>query len=739
MSSLTEGEGDGEVDGDCVRATVGESMQLEDDELSRQANATPAANPLLDRSGLPRFDRIGPEHVTAAIGSLLEQLEVELSALEASLAAASTGGSAVTWDGLIAPLEQIGERLSFSWGIVGHLMGVRNSDALREAHESVQTDVVQFGTRFAQSPEVYRGLVALRDGDEWKRLSASQRRILEVLIRDARLSGVGLEGAAKQRFNAIQIELAELATDFTNHVLDGTKAFALELTAPDEVDGLPASARALAAQAAQAEGNATASAEAGPWRITLDAPSLVPFLQHATRRDLRESLYRANIAIASGGELNNADLIERILGLRLEESKLLGFENFAQLSLASKMAPDVAAVEQLLEEMRTASYDAASRELKQLTEFARESGADLGDGLRHWDVMFWAERLREAKFDYTDEQLRPYFSLERVLDGLFELAHRLFGVQIDAADGETPVWHDDVRFFRVRDESGQPIAAFFLDPYSRPAEKRGGAWMDECVGRACRADGVRLPVAYLVCNQTPPVGDTPSLMTFREVETLFHEFGHGLQHMLTTVDESLAAGIRNIEWDAVELPSQFMENWCYDKETLMGLAIHFETGEKLPDDLFQKITSARTYRAGSDTLRQVFFGLTDLELHSRFVPGAAENAFDVERRVAERATVMAPLPDDRFLCKFGHIFGGGYAAGYYSYKWAEVLSADAFAAFEEAGLGDDEAVRSTGRRFRDTVLGLGGSQPAMETFVAFRGRKPSSEALLRHSGLEAEG
>jgi len=482
----------------------------------------------------------------------------------------------------------------------------------------------------------------------------------------------------------------------------------------------------------------------------LDAPSLIPFLQHATRRDLRESLYRANIAIASGGELNNADLIGRILELRLEESKLLSFDNYAQLSLASKTAPDVAAVERLLEEMRKASYAVALRELEELREFARESSSEAtntqeiqeapdAQELRHWDILFWAERLREARFHYTDEELRPYFSLERVLEGLFGLSRRLFGIQIDAADGETPVWHEDVRFFRVRDEAGQPIAAFFLDPYSRPAEKRGGAWMDECVGRAQRRTGVRLPVAYLVCNQTPPVGDKPSLMTFSEVETLFHEFGHGLQHMLTTVDEALAAGIRNVEWDAVELPSQFMENWCYDKETLMGLAVHYETGETLPDALFDKITSARTYRAGSDTLRQVFFSLTDLELHSSFVPGATENAFDVQRRVAERATVMAPLPEDRFLCKFGHIFGGGYAAGYYSYKWAEVLSADAFAAFEEAGLGNDEALRSTGRRFRDTVLGLGGSQTAMETFVAFRGREPSTEALLRHSGLGSEG
>jgi oligopeptidase A len=401
------------------------------------------------------------------------------------------------------------------------------------------------------------------------------------------------------------------------------------------------------------------------------------------------------------------------------------------------MAPGVEAVERLIEELRATAYPAAQRELEELRTFARASEPDVGE-LRHWDVPYFAERLREERYAYRDEELRPYLPLPRVLEGLFGLAERLFDVRIAPADGEAPVWHPDVRFFRVCDPGGEPRAAFYLDPYSRPAEKRGGAWMGECVGRSAalgKPGRPRLPVAYLICNQTPPVDGRPSLMSFDEVETLFHEFGHGLQHMLTRVDWGLASGIRNIEWDAVELPSQFMENWCYELHTLLGIARHWQTGESLPGELREKLRAARTYRAASLMLRQLGFAATDLELHRRWTPGGAETPFDIERRVAARMAVMPPLPEDRFLCSFQHIFGGGYAAGYYSYKWAEVLSADAFAAFEEAGLEDEPALRATGRRYRDTVLAFGGSRPAMEVFKAFRGREPRSDALLRHNGL----
>ncbi|MBW2419655.1 MAG: M3 family metallopeptidase [Deltaproteobacteria bacterium] len=665
---------------------------------------------------------------------LLCELQTELEALEA--------GIEPSWERVIEPLERLNDRFGFSWGAVGHLMGVKNSDALRAAHDEVLAEVVGFGLRLSQSRPLYEALLAMREGANWSSLEAAQQRIIESLLRDARHAGVGLEGEARDRFNAIQEELAELTTRFSNHVLDATKTYDLVLRDAADVEGLPASWRELAAQSAREEaGEADATAEAGPWRVTLDQPSFFPYLEHGRRRDLREKLYRAYVSRASDGELDNAPVISRELALRREEAQLLGYANFAELSLASKMAPDVAAVERLLEELRGVSYGAAQRDLGDLQAHADEGDPEAGP-LRHWDVAFWAERLREHRFDYSEEELRPYFPLPKVLEGLFALAHRLFGVTIRAADGEAPIWHEDVRFFRVCDEGGSPIAAFFLDPYSRPQEKRGGAWMDECVGRsrllAGRGEAVRLPVAYLVCNQTPPVEGKPSLMSFAEVTTLFHEFGHGLQHMLTQVDFGLAAGIRNVEWDAVELPSQFMENWCYQRETLQEVSAHFETGEPLPDGLFDKLDAARTYRAGSAMLRQLYFSSTDLELHGRYDPNGSEDPFAVQRRIARETTVLPPLPEDRFLCSFGHIFAGGYAAGYYSYKWAEVLSADAFAAFEEAGLGDCEAVAETGRRFRDTVLALGGSRAPMEVFRAFRGRDAEVEALLRHSGLTRE-
>ena len=680
-------------------------------------------NPLVAPGTLPRFDLIRPEHVVPGIRELLAELGDALTRAEAGVGPA--------WEQSIAPLEEITDRLSLGWGTVGHLMGVKNSEALRAAHETVQPEVVAFYMRLGQSRPLYRALKALRAGAAWGALEPTQQRIVECSLRDFELSGVGLEGEAQTRFNAIQTELAELSTRFTNNVLDATKAFALVLHDRADVAGLPQSLLDLAAQSAREAGETGATAAAGPWRITLDLPSYLPFLQHSRRRDLRERLYRSYVTRASAGDVDNTPLLPRILRLRREQAVLLGFPSYAAFSLASKMAPDVATVERLLEELRRASLDPARRDLADLQACATASGAPEGEGLQLWDVTFWGERLREQRYAYSDELLRPYFPLPRVLDGLFALAQRLFGITIRPADGQATVWHPDVRFFRVHDEGGREVAQFFLDPYSRPAEKRGGAWMDECVGRAPG----RLPVAYLVCNQVPPVDGRPSLMTFDEVHTLFHEFGHGLQHMLTRVERPLAAGIRNIEWDAVELPSQFMENWCYHRETLLGLSGHVDTGEPLPDALFERISAARTYRAGSDMLRQLYFASTDLALHHGFDPDGPETPFDVQRRVAASTTVLPPLPEDRFLCSFSHVFAGGYAAGYYSYKWAEVLSADAFAAFEEAGLEDPVAVERTGRRYRDTVLALGGSRHPMDVFKAFRGREPRTEALLRHAGL----
>ena len=689
-----------------------------------------ADNPLWTAQGLPHFAQIQAAHVEPAIRAICAEVETELATLEAAVTP--------TWAGLAEPLERLNDRLGRAWGTVGHLMGVANSPELRAAHDAVQGLVIDVSMRVGQSAALYAAWKALRDGPEWARLAPGQQRVVTCALRDAELSGIGLAGEARDRFNAIQVQLAEKGTQFSNHVLDATQAWHLDLEAAADVDGLPPTLKRLAAQAwRQAQDPPQTltpeAVEQGPWRIGLDAPSVGPFLQHARRRDLREQAYRAYVTRASSGEHDNTALIDEILALRQELATLLGYPDFAAVSLSQKMAQTPQTALTLLDDLLVQSRPAAERDLAELRAFAGDQD------LKPWDIAFWAERLREAKYALHDEALRPYFPLPVVLDGLFALTQRLFGVHVVAADGQADVWHPDVRFFRIEDADGSPVAAFFLDPYSRPALKRGGAWMDECLGRsrvlAAPGESTRLPVAYLICNQTPPSGDTPSLMTFAEVETLFHEFGHGLQHMLTRVEDGHASGIRNIEWDAVELPSQFMENWCYHEATLHGLTRHVETGEPLPHALFERLVAARTYRAGSDMLRQLLFGMTDLRLHTRPAPGMALDPRAIYHAVAERATVLPPLPEDRFLCAFSHIFAGGYAAGYFSYKWAEVLSADAFAAFEEAGLDDPDRVAQAGRRFRETVLAMGGSVHPAEVFRIFRGRDADPQALLRHAGL----
>jgi oligopeptidase A len=698
---------------------------------------------LLAGEGLPEFAAITPDQIEQHIPELLRQLEAEREVLEASLAATLKEGHPLPWHAVMDPLHRLGERLRWSWGVVSHLNGVCNSPELRQAHASQQAAVVAFGQRCGQSPVIHAALRTLRDQGGW---DGAQWRILEAELRDMELRGVGLEGEAQEAFNAASQELAELATRFGNQVLDATNAWSLTLTSAEEVEGLPGSLLEQLAQAARqadvrsADGR-EASAEDGPWLLGLDMPRFGPFLQYSRRRDLREKAYRAHVSRASGEEGGNWPLIRRILELRLEQAKRLGYGNWAEVSLASKMAGSVAEVERLLEDLRIAAYPAAERELDALRDCAARAGAPEAQDIQPWDVSFWAEARRQELFALDSEALRPWFPLPQVLEGLFGLCDRLFAIAIEAADGQAPVWHPDVRFFRVNDrDSGLPIAAFYLDPYSRPGSKRGGAWMDECLVRQVKADGTPvLPVAYLVCNQSAPVGPTPSLMTFQEVETLFHEFGHGLHHMLTTVERPQAAGINNVEWDAVELPSQFMENWCYDRATLLGMACHWQTGEPLPEEEFAKLQAARTFMGGAATLRQVHFALTDLRLHSQWHPESGQTPEELRREVARTTTVLPPIEEDAFLCSFGHIFAGGYSAGYYSYKWAEVLSADAFSAFEEVGLDNEELIRATGRRFRDTVLSLGGSRHPAEVFASFRGRPPSAEALIRHSGLAEAG
>lgn len=725
-------------------------------------------NPLLVAEGLPRFEQIKSEHIVPAVRHVLAVAEQRLTEIEQRL----SNLDGPNWDDIFPPLEELDRPFDFAWKPVGHLFGVLNSPELRTAYEIVLPEVVRFGLRASQSRPIYDAILRLNEQAAGT-LTPARQRVVDQKLLSAKLSGIALVGQQRERFNAIAEELSQLSTDFSNHVLDATKSFELILTQPDEVAGLPPSLLQLAAQSyrqaksgelevASGELNTNASStrhsplatdnSSGPWRITLDGPIVTPFLQHSRRRDLRETVYRAFISRASTGNWDNSEIILRILNLRREKAELLEFRTFAEVSLAEKMAPGVAAVEEMFEKLRFASRSPAENDLAELNQSATGQTSEIlktsetsdaaaaparhTEPLKHWDIAFWAERLREQRYDYTDEQLRPYFPLPRVLDGLFSLLTKLFGITIRAADGEASVWHPDVRFFRMCDADGnKPLAAFYLDPYSRPENKRGGAWMDTCLPRRRFKGQVELPVAHLVCNSTPPVGDTPSLMTFREVETLFHEFGHGLQHMLTTVDEADVAGINGVEWDAVELPSQFMENWCYHRPTLRGLSAHYQTGDELPDELFEKLKAARNFRAGSQMLRQLHFGMTDMYLHHQFDPSGNESPFDVQRRMAEKTSVLPPLPEDRMLCAFSHIFSGGYAAGYYSYKWAEVLSADAFGAFEEAGLDNEDAVKATGRRFRDTVLSLGGSRHPLEVFRAFRGRDPDPMALLKQCGL----
>lgn len=691
---------------------------------------------LLVGEGLPDYAAITPEQVSAHMPGLLAELDQQLDRLEAELTAALEAGAPLSWQQVMGPLQRLGERLRWSWGVVSHLNGVCNGPELRTAHAGQQAAVVAFGNRVGQSRVIYRALETLQANDG---LDATQQRILAAERRDMELRGVGLEGDAQAAFNATSQELAELSTRFGNQLLDATNNWSLLLTEAAEVEGLPESLRGQLAQAARQADHPEASAAEGPWLLGLDMPRYAPFLKYSRRRDLRERLYKAHVSRASGEDGGNGPLIERILTLRREQAQRLGYPHWADVSLAAKMAGSVEEVERLLEDLRAAAHPVALQELAELRACAARAGAAEADDLQAWDVSFWAEVRRQEAFALDSEALRPWFPLPRVLDGLFGLCNRLFGIRINAADGEAPVWHPDVRYFRVDDAgSGEAIAAFYLDPYSRPGSKRGGAWMDECLVRSVTDDGRPvLPVAYLVCNQSPPVGDTPSLMTFEEVETLFHEFGHGLQHMLTTVERPQAAGINNVEWDAVELPSQFMENWCYDRATLLGMARHWQSGEPLPEAEFAKLQAARTFMTGAATLRQVHLALTDLRLHSQWTPEEGRSPEALRREIAATTTVIAPIPEDALLCSFGHIFAGGYAAGYYSYKWAEVLSADAFSAFEDVGLENEEAIQATGRRFRATVLGLGGSRHPAEVFEAFRGRQPSPEALIRHSGLVA--
>ena len=699
---------------------------------------TNTTNPLLLGQGLPPYGQFTPEAIGAGMPELLQHLEAALAHHEANL----TTLEDPTWEQVMDTLHHLEERLRWAWGVVNHLTMVCDSDALRQVHSQHQPAVVRFYNRLGQGKTLYNALQQLQQRHQEGTLSLDgvQQRVLTRAVQVMELQGVGLEPEQRQAFNAASIRLAELSTNYSNHVLDATKAWSLLLKDSQQVDGLPESLRELMAAAAREAGHSEATAADGPWKLGLDLPRYGPFLRYSRQRHLREQAYRAYVSRASVGDTDNRSLIREILTLRHQQAQRLGYEAWAQVSLVSKMAGSVEEIEQLVEELRRPSQLAAARELEQLRQLAKEMGAPDGEHLKPWDVSYWSEQLRRRRFDLDSEALRPWFPLEQVLEGLFGLCEQLFAIRILPADGEAPTWHKDVRFFQVVDQGqNTPIASFYLDSYARPGQKRGGAWMDECLVRQRNHQGqVVHPVAYLICNQTPPVNGTPSLMTFMEVQTLFHEFGHGLQHMLTTIDRPQAAGLNLVEDDAIELASQFMENWCYDQPTIMAMARHWQTGAPLPESEFGKISAARTFMAGTAMLRQLGFAQGDLELHTRWRPDSQETPEVMWRRVATAMAAMPPIAEDATVCSFEHLFAGGYAAGYYAYKWSEVLSADAFAAFEEVGLANEAAIRALGKHYRDTVLSLGGSQHAGEVFGAFRGREPSTEALLRHSGLVGE-
>jgi oligopeptidase A len=689
------------------------------------------ANPLLDFSGLPRFDAIKPEHVQPAIDELIANASKVVTELEAPSAN-------VTWDNFVIPLEDATEKLGRAWGVVNHLNNVVDTPELRAAYNENQPKVTEFWTALAQNEALFAKYKVLKANPDYVNLSFARKKIIDNALRDFRLGGAELPPEKKERFADIQEQHAAVSTRFSENVLDATNDY--KLTIDDEADlaGLPDDVKQAARAAAENDGKAG-------WQFTLHFPSYFPILQFADKRSLRETIYRASATKASEmgtvfSELqkwDNTDNIATLLKLRDEEAKLLDYRNFAEVSLVPKMAQSPEHVIEFLEDLARRARPYAEKDLAELRAFAKDQ---LGiEQLEAWDLAYASEKLREQRYAFSAQEVKEYFPEPKVIDGLFRLVQTLFNVTI--SPDSAPVWHPDVRFFRI-ERDGKLIGQFYLDLYAR-AGKGGGAWMDDARGRRLETGGtLQTPVAYLTCNFTPPAtvdGQLqPSLFTHDEVTTLFHEFGHGLHHMLTQVDEISVSGISGVEWDAVELPSQFMENFCWEWEVLQHMTSHVKTGEPLPRALYDKMLAAKNFQSGMQTLRQVEFSLVDMHLHYDYDPSSARTVQELIDDVRSKFSIMMPPAFNRFQHSFGHIFAGGYAAGYYSYKWAEVLSADAYAAFEEAvAAGGGALSEETGKRFQQEILAVGGSRPALESFKAFRGREPSIDALLRHSGMSS--
>ena len=672
-------------------------------------------NPLIDYPELPPFSKIQPEHVLPAVEQLVADGRARIQQVLAD--------GNFDYAHLVQALDEEDDRLGKAFGPAGHLNAVAQNEALRNAYNSCLPLLSEYGTEVGQNAQLCAAYQALRDSDEWSSLSEAQQKDIENTLRDFRLSGVDLPEDKKAQYMANSKRLSELTSKFSDNTLDATQAWTKHISDEAELDGLPDSAKAGAADRAKADGK-------DGWLLTLDAPVFIAVMSHCKNAELRKEMYVAWTTKASdqgpqAGQFDNSAIMDEILKLRHDQAQLLGFANFAEESLATKMARDVNEVIQFLEDLAKRAKPQAEQELAALRAFAAEKGAD---DLNPWDIGFWSERLREERYSISEEELRPWFPADTVINGMFAVVGKLFGIQFRQRD-DVDLWHEDARFYELVDDDGSVRAAFYLDMYARTG-KRGGAWMDDARIRRRRPDGsLQTPVAYLTCNFAPPAGGKPGLLTHDEVVTLFHEFGHGLHHMLTEQDVSGISGINGVAWDAVELPSQFLENWCWTEEGIALISGHYETGEPLPKEKLDKMLAAKNFQGAMQMVRQLEFSLFDMRIHAEYQEGL--DIYQVLKEVREQVAVIQPPAFNRFPNSFGHIFAGGYAAGYYSYKWAEVLSADAYSRFEEEG----EFNEDTGRAFRSEILAKGGSREPMELFKAFRGREPSVEPLLRHCGI----
>ena len=667
------------------------------------------------------FDEIKHEHIEPALDEILSSNRKSIEQLNSNT-------TTPCWENFIQPLEDMDDRLERMWAPVSHLNGVRDNEELRQVYQGCLQKLTEYSSELGQNLQLFQGIKSIYESGQFTQLNQAQQKSIENDLRSFRLSGVDLPAREQQRFRDISNQISQLTNQFSRNVMDATDGWSLHITDEADLAGLPQNAIQIAAE------NAAKSGQKG-WLFSLQAPSFIPFLTFADNRELRKQMYRAYVTRASevgpnAGKWDNASLINEILELRQEKANLLGFENYAEYSLETKMAESVEQVEQFLLDLAKKSKLSAEKDLEELAEYARLEWNE--SSLEAWDLAWYSEKLRQHRFDFSSEKLREYFPLPVVLSGLFETVEKLFGIRV--VETERPqVWHPDVYFYQIVSSNGNSLGHFYLDLYSRE-QKRGGAWMAECINRRKCGQKVQTPVAYLTCNFSQPVDGKPSLLTHDEVMTLFHEFGHGLHHMLTQIDVAAVSGINGVPWDAVELPSQFLENWCWEREALDFISRHYQTNEPLDDDFLDKMKAAKNFQSGMQMLRQIEFSLFDLRIHAHSSSKSDDFVQKTLDRVRQEVAVIRPPDFNRFQNGFSHIFAGGYAAGYYSYKWAEVLSADAFSRFEKEGIFN----QATGQSFLEEILVKGGSDDPMSLFVAFRGRKPTVDALLRHSGLSTE-